>query len=157
MHYKNTIIGLEEASLTDTQELIYSIQEFLGLEMDESIMKEVAVDNMETDDYQSPTTRLNDMYKQGALLMSLVQATASDDNILRTLDDVLLDEMKISKNLTAWPCESFWTVGEPDDRLTISPVVSRISKAMSPNCSAPFTSCVVKRDKCEYEGDGTCK
>jgi hypothetical protein len=150
--------GLEDSSLMDRDELIYLIQEFLGLEQDDSILEKVLEEEMETDDYETPLTRLDDMYAKGALLMSLVQATiSSDENILRTLDEVLVDEMKISKNLTSWPCESFWTVGDPDDRLQLNPIIRRISKAMSPNCSAPFTSCFVKRDKCEYTGDGKCQ
>jgi len=122
------------------------------------------------DDDDNALAALNGMYAEGARLMTLLQMKMlktksskltkqkkATDDILKILDDVLLDEMKLSKNLTAWPCESFWTVGEPGNRLELSPIISSISKAMSPNCTAPFTSCFVKKDKCEAKGDGKCK
>ena len=119
---------------------------------------------MGDDDDDNALVRLNSMYAEGESLLRLIQINNSKNNknndknsdILKILDAVLLDEMKISKNLTAWPCESFWTVGEPDNRLEISPIIRSISKAMSPNCDAPHTSCFVKRDKCEFNGDGKC-
>eukprot|EP00539_Tryblionella_compressa_P018495 CAMPEP_0178876318 /NCGR_PEP_ID=MMETSP0747-20121128/10230_1 /TAXON_ID=913974 /ORGANISM="Nitzschia punctata, Strain CCMP561" /LENGTH=120 /DNA_ID=CAMNT_0020543865 /DNA_START=121 /DNA_END=486 /DNA_ORIENTATION=- len=115
------------------------------------------IDEELKDNYEENSiSQLADMYSKGALLLSIVQSKSQEKDVLRILDDVLLDEMKLSKNLTAWPCESFWTVGEPGNRLQLSPVISRISKAMSPNCSANFTSCFVKRDKCEFNGDGKC-
>lgn len=78
------------------------------------------------------------------------------ENLFSVLDDVLMEEMTISQNLTNWPCESFWTVGESDDRLKLSPIISRVARAVSPNCTAPYTKCFVKRDKCEASGDGRC-
>jgi len=72
------------------------------------------------DDDDNTLVRLNSMYAEGESLLNLIQITDkknnknyNDNNLLQTLDAVLVDEMKISKNLTSWPCESFWTVGEP--------------------------------------------
>lgn len=78
-------------------------------------------------------------------------------SILKELDTVLLSELRISRNLTAWPCESFWTVGSQDSPLELSPVVARVAKSMSPDCTANYTSCWVQRDLCEARGDGKCK
>lgn len=120
------------------------------------------------DDDDIGEAHFDHMVAEGSRVMSLVQKQANaigkeakakydTNDIFKILDDVLLDEMRISKNLTAWPCESFWSVGEPENRLEISPVIQSISRAMSPNCTAPYTSCFVKKDKCEAKGDGKCK
>jgi hypothetical protein len=147
--------------------MIEYIQDFFALEGDEDDAEKVMEHNVATDDDDNALARLDAMSSKGASLLSVVQAqigggggggsiSSSNINILKILDDVLLDEMNVSKNLTAWPCESFWTVGEPGDRLTISPIIQRIARAISPQCDAPFTSCFVQRDKCEFNGDGAC-
>jgi hypothetical protein len=151
-------IGLEEVAESPLDQLIDRIQEFLDLERDgavlDKVMKEGIPDSTEKDHRMST---LNEMYAKGALLLSVAQSVNPENDVLQVLDDVILDEMRISNNLTAWPCESFWTVGEPKNRLELSPIVKRISQDMSPNCTAPFTSCFVKRDKCEFDGDGKCE
>ena len=96
------------------------------------------------------------MRAYGTSILTAVQSTTHGD-ILQELDSVLSDEMKISKNLSAWPCESFWTVGEiNDDPLKISPRITRVAKALSPDCDDLLISCWVKRDLCEATGDGKC-
>jgi hypothetical protein len=137
---------------TRMDDLIDMIQEFLGIELDEAVVENIVNEDMK----RNFEPKLDEMYANGAQMLSLVQATNPGQNILQILDDVLLDEMRISNNLTAWPCESFWMVGESSGRLQLSPIISFISQAMSPNCTSPFTSCFVKRDKCEYTGDGKC-
>jgi hypothetical protein len=144
--------GLEEVAEMQVDGLIDRIQEFLGLERgDERVVETIMAEETEI-----AISKLDSLYAQGATVLSLVQAKNGRQNLLQILDDVLLDEMRISKNLTAWPCESFWKVGDPKNRLELSLVLQRISQAMSPNCTAPFTSCFVKRDQCEYAGDGKC-
>jgi len=76
--------------------------------------------------------------------------------VLEVLDTTLVHEMMNTKNLTNWPCESFWTVGEVGERTQLSPFATQIAKSFSPNCSAPFAQCWVPRDKCEAVGDGVC-
>lgn len=148
---------MEEVAEMQTDELIDRIQEFLGLERgDEKVVEAIMAEEMHVDANENAISKLDSLYAQGATLLSLMQTKNEGVNLLQILDEVLLDEMRISKNLTAWPCESFWNVGDPKNRLEISPVLQRISQAMSPNCTAPFTSCFVKRDKCEYAGDGKC-
>jgi hypothetical protein len=151
-------VGLEEVVELPLDELIDRIQEFLDLERDDTVLDKVMNEGMPDSffDQDHPISKLNEMYAKGAMLLSVAQSAHPGKEVLQLLDDVLLDEMRISKNLTAWPCESFWTVGEPKNRLQISPIVSRISHDMSPNCTAPFSNCFVKRDKCEFDGDGEC-
>jgi len=166
-------IGLEDFAEIDRDLLVENAREFFDLNSQENLINEVIDeyekvsnnddDKVMRDDDDNALVRLNGLYAEGESLLNLIQITDNknksnyNNNILKILDDVLLDEMKISKNLTAWPCESFWTVGEPENRLYISPIIRSISKAMSPNCTKPHTSCFVKRDKCEFKGDGRCK
>lgn len=168
-------IGIEDFSEVEMPWLVETAQSFFGLDMEQddlfhkvnSEYEGGAFDEDKSnqgDKEEEDTNRLaalNDMYSEGSKLMSLLQTKVNAKNaandMLRILDDVLLDEMQISSNLTAWPCESFWTVGEPGHRLEISPIISSISRAMSPNCTAPYTSCFVKKDECEARGDGECK
>ena len=77
--------------------------------------------------------------------------------VLEELDKVLLDEMQQTKNLTAWPCSSFWMVGEPPEKAKLSPIAVKVAESFSPNCTDPFNDCWVKRDLCEAKGDGPCK
>jgi hypothetical protein len=144
-------------------ELVSQIQSFLGLaphQEDE--------ENQNDGFTKRITTSIEDMGAQfqrildaGASLLTNLQslsdpAAKNMDHLYHVLDQVLWDDMKRSQNLTAWPCESFWTVGDTNAPLGLSPITTRIAAAMSPNCSAPFTSCFVKRDKCEAMGDGLC-
>lgn len=147
-------IGLEEVAEIRTEELVIMIQEFLNLEQGDAIADQFLMNEI---DDQNPIAKLETMFAKGALLLSVAQSkTSPGTNILQLLDEVLVEEMRISKNLTAWPCESFWTVGEREAPLELSPMVRRISQDMSPNCTAPLTDCFVQRDKCEYNGDGKC-
>mmetsp|Transcript_33463 Transcript_33463/g.78917 ORF Transcript_33463/g.78917 Transcript_33463/m.78917 type:complete len:399 (-) Transcript_33463:1006-2202(-) len=175
-------IGFEDFAEWETDFLIEKAQEFFGLDLNqENLVNRVVAeynkledddesnhgDTEEEEDDDNSLARLDGMYRDGSRLMYLVQKKSKPkkrrakskktNDILKMLDDVLLDEMKLSNNLTNWPCESFWTVGEPENRLELSPVIRSIAKAMSPNCTAPYTSCFVKKDKCEANGDGECK
>lgn len=151
-------IGAESFAETELTWLIDTAQSFLGL----NILKDnEGFEEAIAEEYNGVNSlaELSHMFSEGTSLLTVLKtkAKAQNEDILKMLDDVLLDEMRISDNLTAWPCESFWTVGEPGSRLEISPIISSISKAMSPNCTAPYASCFVKKDKCEAEGDGRCK
>lgn len=137
------------------EDMIDNVKTFFAMEEEEDAIDNLLAHYATIHGGDTSQAKLDVMYAKGASLLSLIQSQ-TEGNVLKMLDDVLLDEMKISKNLTAWPCESFWTVGEPQDRLSISPIIQRIAKAMSPQCDAPFTSCFVKRDKCEFKGDGAC-
>jgi len=168
-------IGIKDFAITGKDMLVESAQEFFGLDSkQENLINEVIAEYNKLNDIEKSNrgaiekddslVELGSMYKEGARLASLLQrkegklkTKKKTIDILKILDDVLLDEMKLSNDLTKWPCESFWTVGEPDNRLELSPVIRSIAKAMSPNCTAPYTSCFVKKDKCEARGDGECK
>mmetsp|Transcript_16449 Transcript_16449/g.62509 ORF Transcript_16449/g.62509 Transcript_16449/m.62509 type:complete len:327 (-) Transcript_16449:1329-2309(-) len=79
------------------------------------------------------------------------EATAVEDRALGVseaqrgaLDQALDEELASSHNLRDWPCKTIWVAGAPAD----------VSKALSPDCSMPHTTCSVPRDRCEQ--DGSC-
>ena len=97
---------------------------------------------------------------------SLSTTITTVEQLLQELDTVLVNELKQTKNLSTWPCLSFWTVGSSNDNHNgngnngnnqMSPMIQYLAKQLSPNCDAPFTKCFVARDVCEYHGDGICK
>jgi hypothetical protein len=138
----------KELSESPLQGLVIQIQQFLGLqgEVDLEGKKELLLQQ---------ASQFRKMTLEGYnLLNSFTNSTKTDTRM--TLNNVLLEELKISNSLTAWPCQSFWTVGDAPNREELSPLVKQIAEALSPDCEAPFTSCFVKRDKCEAKGDGKC-
>jgi hypothetical protein len=91
-----------------------------------------------------------------AQILSYIQDSTHAD-VYTILNQVLLEELKLSKNLTVWPCPSFWSVGDAPNPSMISPLVQRLAKALSPDCADPFADCWVERDKCEDKGDALCQ
>jgi hypothetical protein len=153
-------IPLETFFDLSLDDLIEQIQSFLGLEMEDILEEMEEKEDGAAEDDLVPPENLESLFfamsSYGASILTHAQIPLQR-SILKELDDVLMEEMRISKNLTAWPCESFWTVGDPaKDPLELSPVVARIAESMSPNCTAPFTSCFVQKDLCEAKGDGKC-
>lgn len=73
------------------------------------------------------------------------------------MDVVLMEELKLTKNMTVWPCPSFWSVGEEPDTAKISPLIQRLAAELSPDCNDPLASCWVERDKCEAKRDAPCR
>lgn len=97
----------------------------------------------------------------GTQLLTHIQSTSPGlkygADVNKALDDVLLEEMRLTKNLTVWPCPSFWAAGDAPDPLNISPIIRRIAEALSPACNGdPQASCFVEKDKCEARGDALC-
>lgn len=150
-------IGVEDFAERKMPALVEDARSFFGLTGNKNDLIHKVNSEYENLSLDDRSTALHKMVSEGSRLMSHLQTKNSTKSLLKILDGVLLDEMRISKNLTAWPCESFWTVGEPGKRLELSPLIRSISKSLSPNCSAPYTSCFVKKDKCEAQGDGECK
>ena len=61
------------------------------------------------------------------------------------VSDVLTNELSSTQNLRAWPCRILWV--DMDDAALVE-----AAKALSPNCSRPFTTCSVGRDREEMFG-----
>jgi hypothetical protein len=75
-------------------------------------------------------------------------------SIMDVLDQVLLDEFKKTKDMTAWPCLSFWASN--DNAEPLSDITKRLAQKLSPNCDDRYNTCFVKRDLCEFNGDALC-
>jgi hypothetical protein len=79
-------------------------------------------------------------------------------DVWKVMDDVLVDELDKTKNFSAWPCLSFWAVGDEPNVFDLSPIVQRIARSVSPDCmNDALANCWVGRDKCEAHGDGPCQ
>ena len=82
------------------------------------------------------------------VLKALQAADASIDALDASrwrLSDVLANELSATQNLRAWPCRSLWV--DMDDAALVE-----AARALSPNCSRPFTTCSVGRDREEMFG-----
>jgi hypothetical protein len=110
-------------------------------------------------------TALNHQYEQpiasaegfASQLLSHLQKEYGVD-VWKVMDDVLVDELNKTKNFSAWPCLSFWAVGDEPNVFDLSPIVQRIARAVSPDClNDALANCWVGRDKCEAHGDGPCQ
>jgi len=75
-------------------------------------------------------------------------------HIAEELEVVLKEELQISKDFSAWPCQSFWSTGEEGGKS--APMASKLAAKLSPDCNAEYTTCVVKKDHCEEAGDPIC-
>jgi hypothetical protein len=67
-----------------------------------------------------------------------------------TMEVALSDELAKTKQLQAWPCLSFWDVGGDSQQSQF------VASQLIPQCSAPWTTCVVEKDRCEERKDPTC-
>lgn len=142
--------------LDDPMEITKTIQSFLapGDNLQGKAVDDDTITESIADDDQAGLFDSEESY--GTQMLSYVQSI-SGVNVDDVLDKVLMEEMKKTNNMTQWPCPSFWAAGDEPEPLKLSPIVQRLAKALSPDCSAPFTSCFVARDKCEEKGDGLCK
>lgn len=88
----------------------------------------------------------------------------SKEGFQRALENAFHDEMKLSKDLTKWPCPSFWEGIDDVDHGDVErnqdvAVLRHLATQMLPNCNDkdPFIRCTVNRDRCEVAGDSKCK
>lgn len=141
--------------LSDPKETTQALQSFLapGYTLDEKGTNDDKIIESVADDDQAGLFDAEEKY--GTQMLTYIQS-ASHVNVDEVLDQVLLEELKKTKNMTVWPCPSFWAAGDEPDPLKLSPITQRLARALSPDCDAPFVSCFVPRDKCEGKGDGIC-
>ncbi len=103
------------------------------------------------------------------MALSLNDTGGVSEELLGQLKLVLKDELDSTKGLSQWPCKSFWDLeglvdGEDGNTAAASEsakdgsndILSRNAKRLSPDCDAPFVSCFVNRDKCEFRGEAKC-
>lgn len=80
---------------------------------------------------------------------------------IKEYEEVLQKELGSTKQLSKWPCNSFWwlegkQVEERDGDGNVN-LSSLLAKELSPDCNAEYNQCFVPRDLCESAGDGKCK
>jgi len=101
------------------------------------------------------TGMFEDQDKKSTAILTRIQKEEKVD-VMRTLDNVLLEELRQTKNMTTWPCLSFWSAGDLPDTSKLSPITKRLAQALSPDCKDPYAKCGVHRDRCEAAGDPVC-
>ena len=94
------------------------------------------------------------------LTLLVLDELSTSDAVKKSLHDAFNGEMKLSKDMTVWPCPSFWegvnSDGDAeDDQMRI---IRLISTEIVPDCSDdnPFARCTVNRDRCEVRSDSQC-
>ncbi|CAJ1950636.1 unnamed protein product [Cylindrotheca closterium] len=152
-HTSLLTLSWNEISEVGLKELIEKVESFLNLEHGEGNSLDTELNSLTSEREKNVSDVSNKIFKMVNLVDGIDFMSYSS-----ITNDVIKDEMQLSKDLTAWPCQSFWTVGEDEtDRLKLSPAISDIAKAISPDCESEMNDCFVKRDKCEAKGDGECK
>jgi len=126
---------------------------FLQFIMSEAPEEKVSVEENVMNDFISKI-ELQVIPQLEKIKQHLIQELGTDD--IQNFVDILANELKTTKNLTKWPCLSFWNVGTSQRRENMSDVSKSIAKAYSPNCRGSFVKCSVARDTCEEKGDPIC-
>lgn len=137
-----------DTTSTNDEELLSTLQSFLNV----TKPSEWSADMFDDDVDELLQVHATD----GTQTLTHVQAVSRVKDVMAILDQVLLDELKLSKNMTIWPCPSFWSSGDAPDDTNISPLLQRLAQALSPDCDDPHAKCWVERDKCEAAGDAKC-
>ncbi|KAK1746254.1 hypothetical protein QTG54_002861 [Skeletonema marinoi] len=96
---------------------------------------------------------LQPLLNQVSLLLS--SSTSDATTCGETIQKSFASEMTKSKDLTSWPCPSFWDGVDNDD----SGAAHKIANEMTPNCrdGDPYARCTVNKDRCEVKKDAMCK
>lgn len=68
------------------------------------------------------------------------------------LEQTLQEELDTTNGLKKWPCKSFWDIQD----IEMDETLRKMASKLSPDCNAPYTTCVVARDKCEMKGNVNC-
>jgi len=123
----------------------YRVRDFLNL-LQNNKTNHFNQDEEHHIDEDELATSMDDIVKKSTLLWNRLQKSSMEDLV----DQVVDEELKKTHNLKDWPCISFWEGIQ--DRTS----AKQIARWLSPNCTAPFTSCWVARDVCETQGDAKC-
>jgi len=92
------------------------------------------------------------------VLTQIGHSSGLEKAIENVFEPVMKEEFRKSNSLSAWPCQSFWSVGDdPHPAKHLSLPIQNIAIEMSPNCNADYTKCTVEKDRCEERGDAICK
>ena len=81
------------------------------------------------------------------------------------MERVLVNELRSTKNLSAWPCLSFWDFdnlppgndGGKSPSILVRDASRRTAKELVPDCDSTFVKCTINKDLCEVKGDAICR
>ena len=125
----------------------------------------IKADEIVTKQYQKDDSVLNKLFQYISLLMDETTSSIENNDLFKkSIQGAFSNEMKLSSDMTSWPCPSFWegvditsmADGDADQEKRI---LKHISNEMIPNCrdNDPFVRCTVNRDRCEVRRDAKCK
>lgn len=107
----------------------------------------------QTDRYEKIENYLKDALSEPLSTTSMELKSKMLRNDLEMLQVVLQDELDSTNGLTKWPCKNLWDI----DNIEKDNILSTTAAKLAPDCNAPFTTCTIKRDRCEMNGDAKCK
>jgi len=159
MHCRLSHVAAHTASLTiDTKTLVNATELSLALHNFMTSTGGTTTGGGEGMPVTVDDDKINIFYNQASvgagLLTRFSEMMPDGTDVLTILDRVLQNELERTKNMSVWPCPSFWEAPPP---LALSALTRRLAKALSPDCDDPYVSCFVKRDQCEAVGDPFCK
>lgn len=108
-------------------------------------------DGLDDDDHPQDDDRFGMAESEWAHDSKIMRQLGGAEAVTKALDEIILEELKLSKNFTKWPCPSFWAMD------SMGEIGRRLAKELSPDCDDPYAKCFVARDRCEFVGDAECK
>ena len=146
-------LSIDSTTLVNNTKLGLSLRDFMAPDAAQQSGQDAEDTAVTADDDEMRV--VYDQQSIGASILTRLSAQMTDGNtVLGMLDGVLQEEMKRTKNLSVWPCPSFW---DPPVPLQLSNLTRKLAAALSPDCDDSYVSCFVQRDKCEAAGDAVCK
>ena len=158
-HCRLSHVAAHTASLTIDAETLLNTTK-LGLTLRDFITPEKALgttlgeDTAVAADDDEMRVMFDQQSSAATILTRLAEQAGGGEALWKKLDDVLQEEMKRTKDMSVWPCPSFWEAPPP---LQLSDLTKQLAWALSPDCDDPYVSCFVQKDKCEAAGNPSCK
>jgi hypothetical protein len=140
------------SNLLNTTEMTESLQEFMTPN-DQQKANSVLGEDLSRADEDARKLLLEQETLGSQILTHIAASLPAGQDFWKELDRLLVSEITETKNMTVWPCPSFWSALPPP--LQLSPVTRRLARALSPDCTDPFVKCFVKKDLCEA-AEGKC-
>jgi hypothetical protein len=161
-HCRMSHVAAHTALLTVTLEALVEqawdtdekIREFLNLAEKDHAEHLMDDGGLEIEDLMSSLETAMDNVRK---LLTKANTEIPQQQIDDVIHSVIQDELDKTDNLSKWPCLSFWSVGDEPNPEALTPLAREVAEAFSPNCTAEYTQCGVKKDRCEESGDAKCK
>jgi hypothetical protein len=140
------------SNLLNTTELTESLQDFMTPK-DQRKANPALGDDLSRVDEDVRKLLLEQETVGSQILSHIAGSLPAGQDFWAELDRLLVSELTATKNMTVWPCPSFWSALPAP--LQLSPVTRRLARALSPACSDPYVKCFIKKDLCEA-AEGQC-